>query len=226
MISKGLIGKQMKSYLVRGTLFVVPAVITVSVVVIALRFLSDLLTPVASVIETTTGVGSPLSNVLVLLSIVIVVLLLGVVIETIPHGVAAAGLFHSAVESIPGVGSVYASFREMSTTIADGEESFRDVKLVEYPTEGSYAMAFVTADAPPSLEESAGHADEGMVSLFLPMGPNPIMGGFVIYVSRDRVHDIDIGVDEGLQAIITSGVAMSEPDQTTAADRIQPTDGQ
>lgn len=51
-----------------------------------------------------------------------------------------------------------------------------------------------------------------MVSSFLPMGPSPIMGEFVIYVSRDRVHDIDIdiSVEEGLQASVTSGITMSE----------------
>ncbi|MEF8781601.1 MAG: DUF502 domain-containing protein [Haloarculaceae archaeon] len=218
------VGERLKGYLLRGTLFVVPAVVTVGIVVVALRFLSGFLAPVASFVETTTGVGGPLGDVIVLGLIVVTVLVLGAVIETVPHGVAAAGFFHSTVESVPGVGSVYAGFREMSTTIANGEESFRDVKLVEYPSEGSYTMAFVTADAPPTLEESAGHAEEGMVSLFLPMGPNPVMGGFVIYVSRDRVHDIDISVEEGLQAIITSGVAMGESERTAVADRIQPID--
>ena len=32
-------------------------------------------------------------------------------------------------------------------------------------------------------------------------------------MARDRVHDIDIGVDEGLQAIITSGVTISDDDE-------------
>jgi uncharacterized membrane protein len=47
------------------------------------------------------------------------------------------------------------------------------------------------------------------------------MGGFVIYVSRDRVHDIDVGVDEGLQAIITSGVTISDDDDPTIGERMQ-----
>ena len=143
-------------------------------------------------------------------ALALVVLLVGFAAETVPHSGTAADLFHSVAESIPGVGRVYGGFRQMSETVANGGESFRDVKLVEYPSAGSYTMAFVTADAPDHLEESAGHAGEGMVSLFLPMGPNPVMGGFVIYVSRDRVHDIDVGVEEGLQAIITSGVTMNE----------------
>ena len=125
----------------------------------------------------------------------------------------AADAFHQAAEAIPGVGQVYGGFREMSETVANGEESFRDVKLVEYPHEGSYSMAFVTADAPDHLEDSVDHEEGSMMSLFLPMGPNPVMGGFVIYVARDRVHDIDIGVDEGLQANITSGVTISDDDE-------------
>lgn len=201
-----------RGYFVRGAMFVVPAVVTVGILTLVLQFFSGFLQPITAFVESATGVGWPVGELLVLLSVALFVLCLGVAIETIPHGVAAADFVHSVAESIPGVGSVYAGFREMSETIANGEESFRDVKLVEYPSRGSYTMAFVTADAPASLEESVGHHQEGMISLFLPMGPNPIMGGFVIYVSRDRVHDIELSVEEGIQAIITSGVTIGEPE--------------
>lgn len=216
----GKISDRLKGYFVRGTVFIVPALITVGIGILIFRFLSGFLGPAASFVEQTTGIGGPLAEVLVLLLVVIFILVLGAIIETVPHGVAAADFFHSAVESIPGIGSVYAGFREMSETVANGEESFRDVKMVEYPSTGSYTMAFVTADAPPNLEQSVGHAEEGMISLFLPMGPNPVMGGFVIYVSRDRVYDIELSVEEGLKAIITSGVTVSEPDQPHVGKRI------
>jgi len=207
-------GDRFKWYFLRGALFVVPALVTVAILLFVLGFLSGFLGPLARFVEGVLGVGGPAADVVVLLCFAVAVVLIGAAIETLPHGVEAADFFHSAVESIPGVGSVYAGFREMSTTIAQGEESFRDVKLVEYPSRGSYTMAFVTADAPANLEESVGHAEEGMISLFLPMGPNPVMGGFVIYVSRDRVYDIDISVEEGLQAIITSGVTVGDPEGT------------
>jgi hypothetical protein len=58
-----------------------------------------------------------------------------------------------------------------------------------------------------------------MVTLFMPMAPNPVMGGFVIHVDRDRVVDIDITVEEGIQSIVTSGVAMGgEPERGQTAD--------
>jgi uncharacterized membrane protein len=204
------VAARLKRYFVRGAVLVVPALVTVGVLVLAFRFLSGFLRPLAVVIGGAVGVGGSLAELLVLFLLTLVVLLVGFAAETVPHSGTAADLFHSVAESIPGVGRVYGGFRQMSETVANGGESFRDVKLVEYPSAGSYTMAFVTADAPDHLEESAGHAGEGMVSLFLPMGPNPVMGGFVIYVSRDRVHDIDVGVEEGLQAIITSGVTMNE----------------
>lgn len=206
------VGDRLKGYLLRGTLFVIPMLVTVAIVIFVARFFSGFLEPVATLMANETGLSGPLGQIFVLMSFVLVILVLGAIIETIPHGMAAAGFFHSLVESIPGVGSVYSGFREMSETIASGGESFRDVKLVEFPMEGSYSMAFVTADAPTSLEESVGPPTEDMISLFLPMGPNPVMGGFVIYVARDRVYDIDISVEQGLQAIITSGVTMGEGD--------------
>jgi uncharacterized membrane protein len=78
--------------------------------------------------------------------------------------------------------------------------------MVEYPTDDSYAIAFVTADTPEYIEDATGHDD--MVTLFMPMAPNPVMGGFVISVERERVVDLDISVQEGIQAIVTSGVGL------------------
>jgi uncharacterized membrane protein len=46
------------------------------------------------------------------------------------------------------------------------------------------------------------------------------MGGFVVYVARDRVYDVDLSVEEGLQAIITSGVTVGDPEGSEADDRL------
>ena len=215
------IGQRIRSYFVTGAVFVVPAVLTVGIIAFVVQFLSGYLSPVASMMEESFGATPTAADLLTLVLALAVVVLIGAVLETVPYGSTAAELFHRAAEAIPGIGDVYGGFREMSETVADGEESFRDVKLVEYPSEGSYTMAFVTADAPEYLEESVDHDGTGMMSLFLPMGPNPVMGGFVIYVARDRVHDIDIGVDEGLQAIITSGVTISADEEERVGERMQ-----
>ena len=206
-------GGRLKSYFLTGAVFIVPALVTVGILLFLYQFVAGYLAPIAGWISDITPVGQVSAELVTIALLLLIVVLIGAALETMPQGSNAADAFHQAAEAIPGVGQVYGGFREMSETVANGEESFRDVKLVEYPSEGSYSMAFVTADAPGHLEDSVDNEEGSMMSLFLPMGPNPVMGGFVIYVTRDRVHDIDIGVDEGLQAIITSGVTISDDDE-------------
>jgi uncharacterized membrane protein len=49
-----------------------------------------------------------------------------------------------------------------------------------------------------------------MVSVFMPTAPNPFMGGFVLHVAADRVHDIEMSVEEGIQSTVSSGIAVDE----------------
>ena len=140
------IGQRIRSYFVTGAVFVVPAVLTVGILAFVLQFFFGYLSPVVSMMEESFGATPAAADLLTLVLALAVVVLIGAVLETVPYGSTAAELFHRAAEAIPGIGNVYGGFREMSETVADGEESFRDVKLVEYLSEGSYTMAFVTAD--------------------------------------------------------------------------------
>jgi uncharacterized membrane protein len=54
-----------------------------------------------------------------------------------------------------------------------------------------------------------------MVTMFLPMAPNPVTGGFLTHVPRSRVHDVDMTVEEGIRSILTSGVATGNEDDQT-----------
>jgi uncharacterized membrane protein len=107
------------------------------------------------------------------------------------------------------VGSIYASVDELSEMFLDSDtESFQEVKLVEYPTEGSYSLAFVTTEGRTVVDEAAGGRE--LVTLFRPMAPNP-MGGFLIHVPEERVHDADMSVDQALQAVLSTGATLPEP---------------
>jgi uncharacterized membrane protein len=120
-----------------------------------------------------------------------------------------ANAFHATVEALPGIGTVYGTFNQMTDLLAEGgTEAFREVKLLEYPTEGSYVTAFVTAESAAPIANVVG---DGAVTLFVPMAPNPVMGGFVVHADPQRVHDVDLTVEQGIQSIVTSGVATAEP---------------
>ncbi|MFC7027008.1 DUF502 domain-containing protein [Halomicroarcula sp. GCM10025710] len=121
-------------------------------------------------------------------------------------------LLETVLSRIPGVGSLYRSLDEMSELLLDSDtDSFQEVKLVEFPVEGSYSIAFLTAETPDVVADAA--AEKGMVTLFLPMAPNPVMGGYVLHVAEHRVRDIDMTVEEGVQSIVSSGVATGNREQ-------------
>jgi hypothetical protein len=51
-----------------------------------------------------------------------------------------------------------------------------------------------------------------MKTLFLPLAPNPVMGGHLVHLPEDRVIDVEMTVEEGIRTVVTSGVAISDAD--------------
>ncbi|WP_135822846.1 DUF502 domain-containing protein [Halostella litorea] len=198
---------------VTGTAITVPTIITLVLLGTVLDFVSRTISPVVAAVEFVPGTDNLPE---VVLELVTVAVLLGVVLVV---GVAAerrsgnsAGLtreFDEFVAAIPGVGTVYTSVRKMSDVLLESDtESFQDVKLVEFPHDETYMLCFLTAHPPDAVRETVGESE--METLFLPLAPNPVMGGFLINVPSDRVHDVDMTVEEGVRAIVTSGVAVGE----------------
>lgn len=143
------------------------------------------------------------------------------------HGERLIESVDLVIMSIPGVGTVYKSFRRMGDVMLDeGGENFQDIKLVECFEEDIYVLGFKTSDSPATIEESTGHED--VVSMFLPLAPNPVTGGLLTYVPESQIYDIDMTVEEGVRSILTSGVAtgkgVEESTQLTMDDIRRVTD--
>ena len=207
-----------------GVAVVVPAVITLVVLTVAFNAVYNYLDAFSSAVVAGSGAvrlpvfgGVPREiavEVATPVVFVAAIVLLGAVVESSRYGERAVDVVDDVVERVPGVGSVYQGFRQMSDAMLDSDsENFREVVLVEFPTEETYTLAFVTSETPSVV---ARHADDdGMRTLFMPMAPNPVMGGHVVFVPERRVVDVDLTVEEGIRALVTSGVALTE----VAADR-------
>ncbi len=188
-----------------GVTVVVPLLITLYVVVVLLKFVRNILAPLLGFV--------PVSSIVVLggiaiAAIVLLVLLVGFIAHS-PFGERAIDNFDYAISQIPGLGTVYRSFRRMGDAmIASDEDHFRDVKLLEFPTDDTYTFAFVTAETPKEVTDAVGESE--MTTVFLPMAPNPVMGGFVVNVPKDDLVDVDIPLEVAFRAIVTSGVGLDE----------------
>lgn len=203
----------LRDALTTGAAVVLPILVTIFALNFAVSTLGGLLEPAVVVLNRSVFAGGQFSPLTVELAALLVVLLSFLVTGLVAKSDVGQHSIYPRVEgwiaSIPVVGPVYTSVDELGEMFLDSDtESFQEVKVVEYPSEGSYSLAFVTADRPTAVNAAVG--DRDLVTLFRPMAPNP-MGGFLIHVPRDRVYDTDLSIDEGLQAVLSTGAALPDP---------------
>ncbi|WP_227377403.1 DUF502 domain-containing protein [Haladaptatus halobius] len=188
-----------------GVTVVVPLLITVYVIVVLLDFVAKVLRPLLKFVS--------ISSIYVLggittMTVFALILVVGFVAHS-PFGERAIDSFDQVISQVPGFGTVYRSFRRMGDAMIESDaDHFRDVKLLEFPTDDSYTIVFVTAETPKGIREAAG--EDAMTTIFLPMAPNPVMGGFVVNVPDHQLLDIDLTLEEAFRAVVTSGVGIDE----------------
>jgi uncharacterized membrane protein len=220
-----------------GIVVIIPLVITLYILKAALDFIAGALRPFIQVLEAAGLIESVqnwglvellvavgiYSNVVEFLTTVTAVFILAVVIvgvgllARVRYGEQLIEYFDRVIGAIPGVGSLYGSFRRMADAMLESSvENFQEVVLVEFPYDDVYVMGFKTSDAAGPLAVATGERD--LTTLFLPLAPNPIMGGFLAHVPDERIMSVDMTVDEAVRTIITSGIATESPDSDAFRD--------
>jgi len=214
--------QRLRSAFLTGFAVTIPLIVTLLVLGFVVNFLTNTVNPFVGVVNATFGTEQLPELVIegfVLAVALVSILFVGLVAELSPANGTIDRSVTQVISRIPGVGSLYRSVDEMSELLMNSDtESFQDVKLVEFPDENSYALAFVTADTPEVIETATGNGE--MTTLYLPMAPNPVMGGHVIHVPIERVCDVEMSVEEGVQSIVTSGVAVDETEDAAVADSV------
>lgn len=216
-----------------GIVVIVPLVVTLYVLSTAMDIIASALNPVIRILEWAgliqdvqqivfvdflIQVGIYRNVVDFLTEIVALSLLMTVilVVGTAAHfhyGKRVISFFDRAVSRLPAVGAIYRGFRQMGDMMLQSDvEHFRDVKLVEFPHDDVYVVGFETSRSPLPVQAAA--EQEGMTTLFLPLAPNPVMGGFLTHIPDERVEDVDMPVEEAVRLIITSGIATGDPENT------------
>lgn len=109
------------------------------------------------------------------------------------------------LERIPLVRTVYGSVKHFAEIVFSEEgTSFKKVLLIEYPRPGLYSLCFLTSEKPREVQQ---RTSDDVVSVFLPTTPNPT-SGFMLFVPRKDVVELDMPVDDALKMIISLGVVV------------------
>jgi uncharacterized membrane protein len=118
---------------------------------------------------------------------------------------------------VPLASWVYGTATQITHSTMDAKgRTFQKCVMVEYPKEGSWALAFVTAHAPEVLRERLGISD--LVCVFVPTTPNPT-SGFLLLVPASKTVDAGMATEAGFRLIISAGSIRMEADDVKEGRR-------
>lgn len=102
------------------------------------------------------------------------------------------------IDLIPGYRTVYTTIKHLANAFSpESSRSFKQVLLVEYPKEGSYALAFRTG----TVEEGG----RRLAVVFVPT--NNLYLGEVLYIPEERTRPLDLTVEQGVKILVSGGIA-------------------
>lgn len=207
----------MKKYFITGLLVLVPLFITLWVLssLIGMMDQSLLLLPESWRPKAQLGLDIPGMGALLTLLIIFVTGL----IATNFFGMQVILLWESLLNRVPVVKSIYSSVKQVSDTLfSDSGNAFRQAVLVQFPSAGTWTIAFVTGSPGGDV---ANHLQGDFVSVYVPTTPNPT-GGYFLMLPRESVVALDMTVDEALKYIISMGVVAPAPKTGAAKMQLNP----
>ncbi len=196
--------------LIRGTILLLPMLITVWLLSILFDLINTQVTPWVQQVLIWAGfqgvdrwfarLGIPIVSLLLTLLLIYLVGLLA--------GNLAGRRLLVAAESwilrIPLIRSIYGSARQLLDAFSvDGREHFSRVVVIQYPRRGVWTVGFVTRESQHSMSGPDG--DVPTIPIFLPTTPNPT-SGWMVLVPHSEVVTLQMTIEEGLKLVVSGGI--------------------
>jgi uncharacterized membrane protein len=107
---------------------------------------------------------------------------------------------------MPFVRNVYSGLKQIfSTVLANRNELFTSVGMIEWPRRGAWSVVFIPKQQPSQMNEALQEKIGETIAVFRPISPN-ITTGYIMYVSSDDVIPLDITLEEAARFLISGGL--------------------
>ena len=117
------------------------------------------------------------------------------------------------LDRIPVVKSLFKGIKEVSEMLATRRPG-RDGRVVTVDLGGIRLIGFVTQPRATLPDEAP--ADESLMAVYLPMSYQ--IGGYTLYLSRDRVTPLNVSAEDAMRAVLTGGQLSSPVGRNGAGD--------
>ena len=136
------------------------------------------------------------------LTVLVIILAVGFLANNL-LGRQIGTLLESVLMRLPVFRGFYATVKQIGEAFLGKERgAFQRVVLIEYPTAGRYAIAFVTASPASGVAQPDGRP---LVGVFLPHAPNPTTG-FLLFYPEETLIPTSLKVDQALKMVVSAGV--------------------
>jgi uncharacterized membrane protein len=127
----------------------------------------------------------------------IIILLLGTLARSVV-GKRLLDALDRLIERIPGYRGVYSTIKQLTDAFSpQNTKSFKEVLLVEYPMEGSYALGFRTM----TVEEG----ERRLVVVYIPT--NHLYLGEVIFIPEEKAVRLEMSIEQAVRLLVSAGIA-------------------
>ena len=111
------------------------------------------------------------------------------------------GLGEDLLLRVPVVKTVYSAIRDMTRLVNTDKKKGDLDRVVTLDYGPGKLIGFVTQEHAKTLGIGGG---EDLIAVYLPMSYQ--IGGYTLYVSRSKVHETDLSVEQAMRIVLTGGV--------------------
>lgn len=200
-----LLRHRLRRMLIAGLLILVPAALTLYVLIALFRIMDGFFGPL---VDRALSVFIEDAHVpgLGLVMTLLVVLFLGWLSTSVVGRRVIEG-FERLIQRIPVGSTIYASTKGVMEALSKNKgETFTRVVLVEYPKKNIFVLGFVTRGARWGAVDPR---TRDLLLVFVPTTPNPT-SGFLLLVPRTEAVAMPISVEEGIRMVISGGILLPE----------------
>ncbi|MDD5087299.1 MAG: DUF502 domain-containing protein [bacterium] len=207
-----------RRHFMTGLVILAPVWLTVYLVLLAVRLLGGLLSPLMRALASSLGGHSryaPLmtsaADVVAFLLTVTLIAVVGFAVNRV-MGRRLMDAFDALLRRIPFVREVYGGIRKVADVLFGDKTGFQRVVAVRFPTETAWSLGFVTSDYVWKIPEDT---EQAHTVVFVPTTPN-VTTGFLLLCKNGDFVPLSLTVDEAMKVIISVGTLTPERIQTLA----------
>lgn len=189
--------KELKKSFLTGMFAIVPLVLSVALLYWFFQWVDGLFSPVIDGIVRVIVPGTDHIPGTGILSGLVIILLVGLLARNVV-GERVLEALDRVIHRIPGYRTIYSTIKQLTDAFSpDNTRSFKEVLLVPYPVETSYALGFRTGTV-----EKEGRR---LAVVFVPT--NHIYLGDVLFVPEEKAQRLDVTVEQAVRILVSGGIA-------------------